>query len=172
MLNNAFHVAHLNLPSEAFNSTIHVKKTMLNNAFRVAHLNLPSEAFNSSIHRQKSHVEQCVSCCTSRSTSMKYQPYIQHEVSAIYPTDRIFMKFKTLAHKIAIDHQNFFWWRYMHRYAHTSHKVRSHVLLRVRSFYCKYAHLIASAHVYDYCTRYCARIFTKILSVVNYYPMT
>ena len=61
MLNNAFHVAHLNLPSEAFNSTIHVKKTMLNNAFRVAHLNLPSEAFNSSIHRQKSHVEQSAS---------------------------------------------------------------------------------------------------------------
>ena len=83
MLNNAFHVAHLNLPSEAFNSTIHVKKTMLNNAFRVAHLNLPSEAFNSSIHRQKSHVEQCVSCCTSKSTIRGIQFHYTREKSHV-----------------------------------------------------------------------------------------
>ena len=37
-------------------------------AFPVAHINSPSEEFNSSIHMQKSHVVQCISCCTSKFT--------------------------------------------------------------------------------------------------------
>ena len=119
MLNNAFRVAHLNLPSEAFNSSIHrqkshveqcvscctsrstsieyqpfihqkhsipvytCKKAMLNNEFHVAHLNPPSEAFKSSIHRQKSHVEQCVSCCTSKSTIRGIQFHYTREKSHV-----------------------------------------------------------------------------------------
>ena len=54
------------------------KKAMLNNEFHVAHLNPPSEAFKSSIHRQKSHVEQCVSCCTSKSTIRDIQFHYTH----------------------------------------------------------------------------------------------
>ena len=64
-----------------------------------------------------------------------------------------------------------FSWGSMHKYPHTSCKHACSFLLQVRASYRMCAHFIGSTHVYDYCAPNCARIFMKIILVVNSYLM-
>ena len=50
--------------------------------------------------------------------------------------------------------------------------VLMHILSRVCASYPQCTHLIASVHVYKYCTYNCAQIFKKFFLVVKYYFMS